>query len=132
MRATAERRRGPLDHSSRIIAAAQEGAETRRSLRSVTTRVLVVGAVRLYRDGLAQALATVQGLDVVGTAADLEGALAEVAHDTPDVVLVDLMQSGVDVIRALGGLAPAVVALVVPDSEEEVVAPAEAGVAGYV
>jgi two-component system nitrate/nitrite response regulator NarL len=98
----------------------------------VAARVLIVGSVRLYRDGLADALAGT--VDVVGTAAAGPDALERVAGSAPDVVIVDLMHGGVRLITELSELVPAVrvVALAVRDSEDEVLACAEAGIAGYV
>src|SRR5947208_6219958 len=97
------------------------------------TRILIVGDIRLYRDGLAEILG--RRFDVVGTAAGADEALARADVLAPDVVLLDLaMASALDTIRALvaAGSPPRVVALAVPDAEREVIDCAEAGVAGFV
>jgi DNA-binding NarL/FixJ family response regulator len=97
-------------------------------------RVLVVGEIRLYREGLAQALADEPAIDVVGTAVGGSDALAQIAQLEPELVLVDLMQGGLELVRVLRQResGPSVLAVSVRDSEEEVLACAEAGVAGYV
>jgi DNA-binding NarL/FixJ family response regulator len=97
-------------------------------------RVLIAGRVRLYREGLAGLLAGEEDIDVVGTAVGCEEMLALVEQRTPQIVLVDLMQDGIDALRLLCREAAGVrvVALAVRDAEEEVIACAEAGVAGYV
>src|SRR5439155_990331 len=95
------------------------------------TRILIVGDIRLYRDGLAEILG--RRFDVVGTAAGADETLARADALAPDVVLLDLaMASALDTIRALvaAGSPPRVVALAVPDAEREVIDCAEAGVAG--
>jgi two-component system nitrate/nitrite response regulator NarL len=98
------------------------------------TRVLVVGETRLYREGLAQALSDEYAIAVVGTAVGGRDALAQIDELAPDLVVVDLMQEGLELIRVLGGRKPStrVLAFAVRDSEDEVIACAEAGVAGYV
>src|SRR5207244_13269866 len=97
------------------------------------TRILIVGDIRLYRDGLAEILG--RRFDVVGTAAGADEALARADALAPDVVLLDLaMASALDTIRALvaAGSPPRVVALAVPHAEAEVIDCAEAGGAGVV
>ncbi len=101
----------------------------------MTIRVLIVTDIRLYREGLEQILRREQELSMVGTAADLEDALTSVRELRPDVVLIDqAMPQNLAVVRAIRVLAPEVkvVALAVRAVEEEVVASAEAGIAGYV
>ncbi len=98
-------------------------------------RVLVVAEIRLYREGLAQILSRSNDITVVGTAARHEEAVASAVELTPDVVLLDMATSnGLDVARAVAHASPAgrVVALAVPEDDHEVIACAEAGVAGYV
>src|SRR5439155_9160664 len=97
------------------------------------TRILIVGDIRLYRDGLAEILG--RRFDVVGTAAGADETLARADALAPDVVLLDLARaSALDTLRALvaAGSPPRVVALAVPDAEREVIDCAEAGVAGFV
>jgi DNA-binding NarL/FixJ family response regulator len=96
--------------------------------------VFVVAAVRLYREGLAQALAHVHGMQVVATAArfsELRRAITAYPHA---VLLIDaLLMVGVPALAALLQANPGirVVVLGVNETEPEIIAHAEAGVAGY-
>ena len=104
-------------------------------MRSAAIRVLVVSDIRLYREGLAQVFADEERLAVVGTAADMATALRLAADHLPDVALVDMgtPQSSATV-RGIAAAASnvKVVALGVRDNEQDLLACAEAGVAGYV
>jgi DNA-binding NarL/FixJ family response regulator len=98
-------------------------------------RALVVSDIRLYREGLAAALAASRRCDVVATAADVSAAREATEAHRPDIVLLDLAL--VDAADAVADLALAdppvkVVALGVREVPSEVIALAEAGVAGYV
>jgi two-component system, NarL family, nitrate/nitrite response regulator NarL len=98
-------------------------------------RILIVGDVRLYREGLVLHLSGVPEMCVVAVAADAADALAATSTHLPDVVLVDLaMPEALATIRAIGDAAGhvRVVALAVPETEHAVISCAEAGVAGYI
>ena len=98
-------------------------------------RVVIAADIRLYREGLSEILGREKGIKVVGTAADWPQSLARVRDLMPDVVLVDMaMPESVLAVRSLAAAAPdvKVVALAVPESERDVIAYAEAGIAGYV
>ena len=97
--------------------------------------VLLVSDIRLYREGVEAALARHGGVEVVGAAAGRQDALALAARTAPNVALVDTtMPDSVACIRELRNALPEVktVALTVGEGESDVVACAEAGVAGYV
>ena len=99
------------------------------------TRVLVVGEIRLYRDGLADMLRAEPAIEVVATAAGADEAVRAMRELAPDVVLLDMaIPDNMWLVRALVEAVPGtrVVALAVPEIEREVLACAEAGVAGYV
>jgi two-component system, NarL family, nitrate/nitrite response regulator NarL len=102
-------------------------------VRSAVISVFVVSGVRLYREGLVEALERESGLAVAGAAADLAGALEHVRRGESDVVLLDVDTGyALDGLAALGAAARApVVVLAVPELEAEVIAWAEAGVSGY-
>jgi two-component system nitrate/nitrite response regulator NarL len=97
--------------------------------------VLIVSEVRLHREGLAELLARRDSLRIIGTAAQAEDALLKACELSPEVVVLDqMLPESLPFSRTLGEVRPdiRVVALGVPDSEESVLAFAEAGVAGYV
>jgi two-component system nitrate/nitrite response regulator NarL len=99
------------------------------------TRVLIVAGVGFYREALARSLGGDGRVGAVGTAADLEEALAALDEVGPEIVLVDMpTPAGADAVRALVAAAPEVkvVALGVPEVEPQVIAFAEAGASGYV
>ena len=98
-------------------------------------RIVLVASVRLYRDGLAAALAERAGFAVAGVAADADGALAAVQGARPDVVLLDIGTPGatglVRAIRAAHDEAR-IVAFAVDECERDIEVCAEAGVTGFV
>jgi DNA-binding NarL/FixJ family response regulator len=95
-------------------------------------RALIVAHTRLFREGLADALRQVAEIEVVATARSVDEAAARVAETRPAIALVDTGSAdGVATVRALARELP-VVALAVPEHEAEIVALAEAGIAGYV
>ena len=98
-------------------------------------RVLIVAEIRLYREGLAAMLrAESEGIDVVATAAGADDAVRGLRELSPDIVLLDMAPDNAWLVRALEAAVPGtrVVALAVPENEREVLACAEAGVAGFV
>lgn len=97
-------------------------------------RVLVVDDTRLYREGLAHILGRGGEIVIVGTAAHQEESLDRIRELHPDLVLLHMaIPESIPTLRAIVDAAPdvRVVAIGVTDSESEVVACAEAGVAGY-
>lgn len=99
--------------------------------------VVVLVAVRLYRDGIVDALRRDPRFRVVGSAASLRTAREQLQSlaSAPHVALVDLdLPEGPAVARALREAWPtlSIVALAVREADEEVVAWAEAGVSGLV
>lgn len=99
-------------------------------------RLVVISDVRLYREGLAAALARRDSIAVVGTATSCSAdALDQVGALRPDVVIVDMAtRDSLAGVRALATLAPStkIVAFAVDELESQIVSCAEAGVAGYV
>lgn len=98
-------------------------------------RVLIVSDIRLYQDGLSQILGAEPRLQVVGAAGDLRTAVDFARQRPADIALVDLaMAQSAATARDLHTAVPTlkIVALGVRDSETDVIAAAEAGVAGYV
>lgn len=102
---------------------------------SVEVSVFIVTDIRLYRDGLAQSLGRRSEIRVLGTAVGTEGLAERMGELAPDVVLVDVVVPGsLEAIRAMRDASPSarIVALAVPEAEAEVLAYAEAGVAGFI
>ncbi len=98
-------------------------------------RLVICSDVRIFREGLAEVLGARDGIDVVSAVCEGEECLRDARALAPDVVLLDMATAGsVAFLRELRRSVPAtaVVALGVRETEDEVVACAEAGVAGYV
>lgn len=98
-------------------------------------QVLLVSDVPLYRDGIARTLAGTRELEIVGTAGGLEQALELVCCLQPDIVLLDMnMPHALELARGIARstVATRIVALAIKEQDSEVIACAEAGIAGYV
>jgi len=98
-------------------------------------RLGIVADIRLYREGLAECLGQRDGFEVVCTASTPVQAWVEVSELHPDIVLVDMAIGGSRAaLLHIMELAPGtpIVALGVAELEGDVLACAEAGVAGYV
>jgi two-component system nitrate/nitrite response regulator NarL len=99
------------------------------------TRVFIVAQVRLYRDGLAEALDRRDGFEVIGTAAATTEAVQAVRDVEAEVVLLDMAAVDTpEAARLVAGAAQdaTVVGLAVVERESQVIAFAEAGIASYV
>ena len=102
-----------------------------------TIRIVIVDDHSLVRDGLRARLSVVPGLQVVGEAASGEQALALVAVDAPDLMLVDVGMSGmngIELATALRERHPAIRVLMLSmyDNREYVLSAIRAGARGYV
>jgi DNA-binding NarL/FixJ family response regulator len=100
------------------------------------TRVLVADDHPIFRDGLAMLLTSVDGIDVVGTAADGTEAVASALRLRPDLVVMDVQMpllNGVEATRKLATEAPEIGILVLTMSEDDgtVFAAIRAGARGY-
>ena len=99
------------------------------------TQVLIVSDIRLYWEGLSELLTRDGRLEIAGTASSLAGALAALARRRADVVLLDMATpDALQTARTIFESSPAikVLALGVSEKTSDVIACAEAGVAGYV
>ena len=99
-------------------------------------RVLLADDQRVVRDGLGTLLALLDGIELVGTAADGEEAVALVGEHDPDVVLMDLRMPRVDGIEAIRRLAergerPRTIALTTYADDSSVLGALRAGARGY-
>jgi len=99
-------------------------------------RVLAADDQRVVREGLALLLSLLPGVEVAGTAADGEEALALAAELRPDVVLMDLRMPKVDGVEATRRLRAAdpsvrVIVLTTYADDRSVVSALRAGAVGY-
>jgi two-component system, NarL family, nitrate/nitrite response regulator NarL len=120
-----------------LSASATSDDDEASSSRTTHSRVgvLIVTDVRLYRHELAGTLRRHQTIRVLGTAGDVDEALGWARSHSPEVIIVDMvMRNGTPTVRALAEGIPqaGVLALAVPESENEVIACVEAGAAGCV
>ena len=104
-------------------------------LDAAVVRTFVLAGVRLYREGVAAALAEDDRFRVVGAAAERADALPQLSELLPDVVLVAAGPADAPaLVRAIRAHAPeaSVVALGLVEEDEDVLPLAEAGIAGWV
>jgi DNA-binding NarL/FixJ family response regulator len=99
-------------------------------------RVLLADDQRVVREGLGTLLGLLDGIELVGTAADGEEAVALAAAHDPDVVLMDLRMPRVDGIEAIRRLSargdrPAAIALTTYADDASVLGALRAGARGY-
>jgi DNA-binding NarL/FixJ family response regulator len=97
--------------------------------------VLIVTDARFHREGLAEALARSTVVRVVGTAADFDGVRSLLTEPGAEVMLLDAdLPNAIAVTRQIVREAPhvRVVALGLRETAHDVVAWAEAGLAGFV
>lgn len=101
----------------------------------VQVSVFVLSDVRFYRECLAAVLATMQQIAVVGTGPPTDAGVQTAAGLDPDVVLLDTARpDGVESAQRVAAKLPRakMIALAVPESEEELILLVESGVLGYV
>lgn len=99
-------------------------------------RVVLADDQRIVRDGLATVLGLLAGIEVVGTAAGGDEAVALVAELAPDVLLTDLRMPGGDGVAATAKVraehpGTAVVVLTTYVDDDSVVDALQAGAAGW-
>jgi len=99
-------------------------------------RVMLADDQRVVREGLGTLLGLLDGIELVGTAADGEEALALAARHDPDVVLMDLRMPRMDGIEAIRRLAergerPRTIALTTYADDSSVLGALRAGARGY-
>jgi len=99
-------------------------------------RVLIVDDHALVRKGIRALLAEVEGIEVIGEAGDGQEALDQVAAQSPDVILMDLVMPGVDGIQATYQLSkqdpiPRILVLTSFAGDDKVFPAIKAGALGY-
>jgi len=100
-------------------------------------KVSIVDDTVALRDEYAQLITQAEGLSCISQYADAETALAHLAADQPDVVLMDINMpgmTGVECVRRLKASSPAiqVVMLTVFDNNESIFESLKAGASGYI
>jgi len=101
----------------------------------MSTRVLIVSSVCLYREGLSNILAQRGGIEVAGTATDAPEAVRAIESFAarPDIVLLDMASpESPSNARLLVGLGSSVLALTVPNRIDALLEFAELGISGFV
>jgi DNA-binding NarL/FixJ family response regulator len=103
---------------------------------SSTVRVLIADDQRVVREGLAMLLGLLPDIEVVGTAADGEAAVAQAGELQPDVVLMDLRMprcNGVEATRRIRGehSGVGVIALTTYADDQSVLDALQAGARGF-
>ena len=99
-------------------------------------RVLIADDHPVVRQGLRSFLASREGIEVVGEAADAEAAVSESARLQPDVVLLDLVMPGGGTLEAIRtiraeGAGPPVLVLTSFAGDDQVLPALRAGASGY-
>src|SRR6202453_4737381 len=127
-------RRGGRDlgHPGLRDARAEEGAAVTKE----SIRVLVVEDHHVVRQGLVALLNVVEGLEVVGEAADGVEAITQFRKHLPDITLMDLRlprMGGVDVIQRLRMETPGsrFIVLTTYDGDEDIYRALQAGARAY-
>jgi two-component system, NarL family, nitrate/nitrite response regulator NarL len=96
-------------------------------------RVLVLSPVRIYREGLSRVLAEEYGIRIVGLGSRIEDAASILGDEFTDVVLFDIsIEGGLLALRQLNRYGAPRVLVIGIQRDEEIIACAEAGIAGYV
>jgi DNA-binding NarL/FixJ family response regulator len=97
-------------------------------------RVLLADDQRVVREGLGMLVGLLDGIELVGTAADGEEALRLAAEHNPDVVLMDLRMprmDGIEAIRRLAARGTSSIALTTYADDASVLGALRAGARGY-
>jgi two-component system, NarL family, nitrate/nitrite response regulator NarL len=103
--------------------------------RGPRVSLVIVADVRLYREGLTSSLSRREDLTVLGDAANMETAVKLVTSALPEIVVVDMAtRDSLAIVRAIKHHGPSVkiIAFGIEELEHEILACAEAGVAGWV
>lgn len=123
--------------NSRHFGASQplQGCLALGEVKSDRPRILIISDVRLYREGLALSLSRRGMIAYLGTGGNVSAAIAQVEDLDPDILVLDVAMPGsLGLAKSVRTAAPAVrvIAFAVSEIDHEVLACAEAGIAGYV
>jgi DNA-binding NarL/FixJ family response regulator len=105
------------------------------TVSTAAIRAFVIDDIRVFREVLATLLRTHEGIEVVGFGPVCPAVLAHLAESSPDVTLVNVsLGASIRAVKAIRSAAPnsKVIGVGLPETEQDVVGHAEAGIAGYV
>jgi two-component system, NarL family, nitrate/nitrite response regulator NarL len=111
------------------------GPEPSQITFNTSASALILSEVRFLRESLAEILTRAAGIRVCGQSGTLAHALAIAQAQRPELVLLDVaFPGGIQAAKNLSASIPEarLVALAIAETEENVLAWAEAGIAGYV
>lgn len=98
-------------------------------------KIIIFSDIRIYCEGLSQILSALDTLEVMGAENSLDEAIARVEQTMPHIILLDMTMLGsCSIARQIMQSFPQVkiVALAVPEYEQNIIECAEAGISGYV
>lgn len=98
-------------------------------------KVIVFSDIKIYCDGLSRILANTRPIEVIAAESNLDDAVVKIKQNSPDVILLDMtMADSCQIAHKVIALFPdaKIVALAVPENEDNIVECAEVGIAGYV
>src|SRR5947209_858780 len=100
-------------------------------------RVVVADDHPLFRDGVITSLGAADDIEVIGQAADADGAVRVVREQLPDLVLLDVTMpggGGLEAARKIATACPAtrIIMLTVSEDEDDLLTAMKAGASGYV
>jgi two-component system, NarL family, nitrate/nitrite response regulator NarL len=104
------------------------------SSSTAAVRAVVASDLRLLREGLSDSLARRMSITVIASVGDSYGVLSAIEEFAPDVLLLDIgIPHSLPLVQVLCGTAAQlkILAFAVTDSEADLVACIEAGVAGF-
>jgi len=99
-------------------------------------RIVVADDHPLFREGVITSLRTAKDIEIVGQAADADGAVRIVREHVPEVALLDVTMpgGGLEAARKIATACPAtrIVMLTVSEDEDDLLTAMKAGASGYV
>ena len=101
----------------------------------IMIKVIVISDIKIYCEGLSQILSNIKQIKVIGAENNIEDAISKIKLNFPQVILLDMtMAQSCQIASRLMRICPEakIVALAVPEDENNIIKCAEAGIAGYV
>ena len=98
-------------------------------------KIIIFSGIRIYCEGLSRILSSQDAIEVAGADNSLEDALVKIEQSKPHMILLDMtMPRSCDFARQVRQSFPQVkiIAIAVPEDEQNIFECAEAGISGYV